>query len=155
MVKTLGLWVACLTGVAMVGAVGQDGKGDKREGQGDKIEVRQLNLTGVRLNPREAERSRVDMAVVITDAEGLADAFPDENSQQAIAAQVDFRKEKLLFFRWAGSGGDRIRPQVQRANGNVRVVFKYQRGLTHDLHGHHYLFAVPRGVRWEVEQEKQ
>ncbi|MDW8222211.1 MAG: hypothetical protein RMJ82_04595 [Gemmatales bacterium] len=137
------LWglMACSLGMTVLAVYAQDE---------NKIQVRSLDLSRVKLNPREAELSRLDMPVVITDAEGLAEAFPDKGSQEAIAGQVDFRKEKLLFFRWAGSGGDRLTPKVQRGKENIVVVFHLSPGLTDDLRRHFYLFALPRGVKWKV-----
>ncbi len=117
---------------------------------GQRAAVRRLDLSGVKLNSREAELSRWHMPVVITDAEGLADAFADPASREAIGKQVDFSKEKLLLFRWAGSGGDRLTAQVVEGQDASRVIFQLVPGLTDDLRRHFYLFALPRGMKWKT-----
>lgn len=135
----------------LVGWLLTSGAADVQIQKVKKVNVRPLDLTGVKLLSKEAERSQYQRPLVITDAEGLADAFPDKGSQQALAKQVDFAKEKLLFFRWAGSGGDRLRPQVIDNKDGPLVVFRFSAGTTDDLRRHFHIFAVPRGIKWKVE----
>jgi hypothetical protein len=112
------------------------------------VVVRRLDLKGVKLSSRDAERGKVDKPVVITDSVGVAEAFPDEASQALIGKQVDFKKDKLLFFQWAGSGGDRLTPAVVDTPEGAVVEFRYAAGFTDDYQRHFHLFALPRTVKW-------
>lgn len=137
-------WVAVLAFAVVMG---------KSLAQGPKakdVVVRKLDLAGVKLSSRQAELNRVEKPVIITDAVGLAEAFPDKASQALVAKQVDFTKDKLLFFLWAGSGGDRLTPAVIDSDGGPVVEFRYTAGLTDDLRRHFHLFALPRAAKWRL-----
>jgi hypothetical protein len=87
----------------------------------------------------------------ITSADDLKKTFPVKEVADTIAKDVDFDKQKLLFFAWASSGQDKIIP------GDVKdgaVVFGYKRGLTRDLRSHYHLFALPKDLKWSVENAK-
>jgi hypothetical protein len=65
---------------------------------------------------------------------------------------VDFAKEKVAVFAWAGSGQDKV------AAGEVKdktAVFTYTRGLTRDLRQHVKIFAVPKDAEVKVEIGKR
>ncbi|MBY0230998.1 MAG: hypothetical protein K2W96_17060 [Gemmataceae bacterium] len=68
----------------------------------------------------------------------LADAVGDE-AAKAILKEVDFKKEHLLLFAWAGSGGDRIEPTDSKRGD---AAFAYTRGKRKDLRKHAKLFAI-------------
>jgi hypothetical protein len=103
--------------------------------------VRRLEVEGL-----PQTRGRIAKPTAIENAEQLAKAFADEALRKAIEKQVDFSKEALYFFAWAGSGQDTLSADV--AEGEV--VFRYKRGLTRDLRAHTALFALKKGVKWQL-----
>lgn len=115
-----------------------------------KIEVRVLDLKGVKLP--SADGGRVDKPVLITDAVKLAEVFPDATSQAILLKQFDLNKHKLLFFQWAGSGGDRLTAQVKESKDGPIVEFRYVGGMTDDLRRHAHLFALPGDAKWRLEK---
>jgi hypothetical protein len=72
--------------------------------------------------------------------------IPDKGVRAAILKQVDFRKERLLLFSWAGSSGDRLLLRGRQEE----IAFEYSRGDTEDLHLHARLFAVPARAKVKV-----
>jgi hypothetical protein len=118
-------------------------------GKKDPAAVREIDLKGYRGDAKGDVRK----PTAITSAEELAKAFPDKEWQERIAKQVDFGKEKLLLFRWAGSGGDRISPAAGKGD-KAPVVFHYRAGLTDDLRRHFRLFAIPKDATWRVEPKQ-
>jgi hypothetical protein len=147
MVKTTLL----LLGLLMTFAV-TDVSGQKPE----KVKIRQLDRSGVTQDWLQLPRAPKGwkhgfQTLVITDAEGLGDTFPDKASQEAIAKQVDFAKEKVLMFWWMGPSTDRLTPQVID-DGLLELHYRYgpDKGPPKE---HFYLFAVPRGTKWKVVTE--
>jgi hypothetical protein len=63
---------------------------------------------------------------------------------------VDFAKEKLVVFAWAGSGQDKLTP-VLPTDGK-KAVFTYKVGATDDFHRHGAIFAVPKDATVEVKK---
>jgi hypothetical protein len=104
--------------------------------------VKKLEVKGFRV----ARPGRFRKPTVITSAKELARAVPGEGAQEKIEKQVDFDKQQVLMFSWAGSGRDRL--SVTESEG--KVVFHYKRGLTKDLRPHLYFFAVRKGVKYEL-----
>jgi hypothetical protein len=94
----------------------------------------------------------VTKPAAIKSADELAKAFPDEGSQAAIKKHVDFAGQQILFFHWAGSGGDTLSAGV--TEGKNEVVFRYARGLTKDLRQHVHLFVLPKDATWKVENKR-
>lgn len=113
-------------------------------GAADDIVVKELDLKGLR---RDFPKGSAERPTVITTADELAKAFPEEAVRERLKKDVDFAKQQLLFFAWSGSGGDKLLARV--ADG--KVVFAYQRGLTRDLRGHMKLFVLPKGATWRVD----
>jgi hypothetical protein len=70
----------------------------------------------------------------------------DETAQKEISKQVNFKKEYLLLFRWAGSGGDK----VSFTTKDGEVTFDFKRGLTRDLRMHSKLFAIPKDAKYKL-----
>ncbi len=95
-------------------------------------------------------RTRPQQPTVIRNKEELAKAFADQTTQEAILKEVDFTKEQLLFFAWAGSGQDRIAVDAEKS-AEGEVVFRYRAGRTRDLRAHFRLFAMASEGKWKVE----
>jgi hypothetical protein len=82
----------------------------------------------------------------IASPKELEKTIADKGVRQKIAKQVDFKKEYLLLFRWAGSGGDRVSVTVDKGKKGDVARFEYKSGLTRDLRRHAILYAVPKGM---------
>jgi hypothetical protein len=70
----------------------------------------------------------------------------------ALKKQVDLRKEYLLVFTWAGSGGDRLSVEVEKGKGGPVAMFRKTPGLTNDLRRHQKVFALPRKMTYRVSK---
>jgi hypothetical protein len=116
----------------------------------DKPAVRALDLKGVKLVL--PERLTEPKPVEIKSAEELAKAkeFADDAGRDAAKKQVDFAKEKLVVFAWAGSGQDKLTPNL--AADGKKVVFTYKAGATDDFARHGHVFVVPRDAAVEVKK---
>lgn len=87
-------------------------------------------------------------------AEALAEAVGDKAAEK-IGEQVDFRHEFLVFFQWAGSGQDKLSFEIDQQAETPKVVFKFRPGRTRDLRPHAYLYAIRKGVSWEIGRRSQ
>ena len=116
-------------------------------GQEQKDAVREIDLKGLKLG---AGKGKVTNPMVIASVEELQKAIPGEDVQNKIKGQVDFAKEKVLYFAWAGSGGDKLTPDVDMKDKQVTVNFRYKGGLTNDLRQHHHVFVIPKDATWNV-----
>lgn len=111
----------------------------------DKKElVRELELKAAKLEPKKG--TKVGEPTKVTSKAELAKAVDDQDAADAIAKLVDFEKEYVLIFVWAGSGGDKLTAAVEKD----AVVFAVKRGLTKDLRQHAHVFAVAKGAEWSM-----
>lgn len=104
----------------------------------EKSVVRELEAPKVKGEGKATEPK------IITSADDLKKVLPDAK------IEVDFKKEKLVLFTWAGSGGDK----VAGAGDAKTVTFTLTRGLTRDLREHVKLFAVPKDAEVKVVAAK-
>ena len=79
--------------------------------------------------------------------------FKDEAVRNEIKNKVNFRAQKVLYFRWSGSGGDKITYRTKKDKKDTQVHFLYTAGLTDDLRHHARVFAIRRGVEWTVKRK--
>jgi hypothetical protein len=91
-------------------------------------------------------RGDVNTPISIPGEKRLAELVPNEDVRAAILKQVDFRKERLLLFRWFG-GEDRLTP-VEGKPGEA--AFEFITGKAKDLAAHAKLFAVPARAKVKV-----
>lgn len=102
--------------------------------------ARELQVTNLPIaNQREVQE------LSITTAQQARDLFGKDLADQ-ILKQVDLKKERLLLFRWAGSGQD----ELTMKPGNGSVTFRLTRGQTKDRQQHRHLYAMPLQDRIEV-----
>ena len=87
-------------------------------------------------------------------AEELAEAVGDK-AVEKIGEQVDFHNQFLVFFQWAGSGQDKLSFQIDEEGEAPKVVFKFRPGRTRDLRPHAYLYAIRKGVTWEIDRRSR
>jgi len=118
----------------------------------DKPAVRALELKGGKLVL--PERLTEPKAVEVKSAEELARAkeFADDAARDAVKKQVDFAKEKVVVFAWAGSGQDRLTPELVTDGKQVKATFAYKVGATDDFVRHGRVFAVPKDATVEVKK---
>jgi hypothetical protein len=118
----------------------------------DKPAVRTLDLKDVKLVL--PERLTEPKPAEIKSAEELAKAkeFADDTGRDAVKKQVDFAKEKLVVFAWAGSGQDKLTPDLVTDGKAVKATFAYKVGATDDFRRHARVFAVPKDAKVEVKK---
>ena len=97
---------------------------------------------------RQFPTTKASQPTVITNEKELAAAFPDKETQARLAKEVDFTKEKLLFFAWAGSGQDQLTAAAEKVGGEI--IFNHKMGRTRDLRSHYRLFAIEKDAKWKV-----
>jgi hypothetical protein len=85
----------------------------------------------------------------IKSAEDLAKSAALKDAADEIKKQVDFAKQKLVFFAWGGSGGDKV-----TADEKTVGTFRYTGGLTRDFRQHTKLFVVPKDAEVKVVTAK-
>jgi hypothetical protein len=112
-----------------------------------RADVKEISLKGLKAdNPK----SSVTKPTEIKTAVELEKAFPQKDTVDAIKKEVDFDKQKLVFFAWSGSGGDKITATADKDD----VTFTYKGGLTRDIRPHYHLFAIPKDAKFKVETGK-
>lgn len=111
--------------------------------------VKEIELTGFK--PAARPMTAADKPTEITSAEDLEKTIPQKDVVENVKKQVDFSKQKLLFFAWSGSGQDKIKPDDVKDGS---VSFNYTRGLTRDLRPHFHLFVMPKDAKWSVGNAK-
>ena len=109
----------------------------------EKAPIREVEL---KLNT--LPKGRTANPIIITNAEELAKAFPAEETQKALAKQVDFTKEKLLYFGWSGSGADTLTSRL--SEDKKEIIFTMTPGLTRDLRGHNKAFVVDKDAKFKM-----
>lgn len=134
----------CCAILALVGI----GSAMAEEVKKDVPAVREVTLKGLK---RNNPRNKVTEPLVITDAETLAKEIPEEESLNAIKKEVNFQKEKVIFFAWSGSGQDKlVFDKLEKGDKGSEAVFKYTAGFTRDLRSHFHLFIVPKDATHKV-----
>jgi hypothetical protein len=110
---------------------------DPKAPKAREIAVGQLNVRGL-----------FDKPTQITSAKELEKSVADKDARGAILKKVDLKKEYLLLFAWAGSGGDRL--SFTAGKDGKLVTFTLQPGHTDDLRYHVKLYALPKGAKYKV-----
>jgi hypothetical protein len=78
------------------------------------------------------------------------DGHEQSDRQARLKKEVDFAKEKLVFFAWSGSSGDQLFWKAEEGKKGPEIVFSYKRGLTDDVRPHFRLIGIPKGMAWRV-----
>ena len=90
--------------------------------------------------------SKVDKPLEILKRKDLKAIFGKGKDMMALRKDVDFEKQKVLLFRWNGSGKDSLtakaEPDAKKPN-QPHVVFHYNPGLTRDLRFHSKVYLLP------------
>jgi len=107
-------------------------------------------LEGVGFAAFDIARGTATKPTEIASAEQLAEYVKDEAARAKITEQVDFAEHKLLVFRWAGSGQDKLTYAVMESFPE-QIAFEYRRGLTRDLRQHFKAYVLRKNVTWSVK----
>lgn len=89
--------------------------------------------------------------LVISNREQLIIAIADPAAVQAILEAADFDRQKLLYFSWSGSGGDRLAVEPSMVDGHVHLELQMRFGVTNDYRPHQGLLLVPNDTDWAFE----
>jgi hypothetical protein len=114
---------------------------DDPEPKAKAVKPREIVVAGL-----PAGRGSVESPTSIPSEKRLAELVPNEDARAAILKQVDFKKERLLLFSWAG-GEDRLTP-VEGKPGEA--AFEFVAGLSDEILTHAKLFAVPIKAKVKV-----
>jgi hypothetical protein len=122
-------------------AVGEPGR-EAKSGVAQEIDLKGFQAGRPRLRRPEA--------VKIASAEDLAKAIPDKEWRARLQKQVDFAKDQLVFFAWAGSGTDKLSFKVEGDRKEPVVVFTYSPGKSSDLRSHFRLYAIAKTAKYAI-----
>ncbi len=112
-----------------------------------KLKVREVTKVAFRLSSKFGGEPA---PVKIATAEELAKNVPSKEAQAELKKEVDFSKEYLLVFTWAGSGGDRLDHKVEKTKGGAEAVFIRTPGDTNDLRRHQKVYVVPKKLTFRL-----
>jgi hypothetical protein len=111
--------------------------------------VKEIALKGLKTDKPSFDRDLPQATEIRAIAE-LKKIFTQKEVVEEISKQVDFDKQKLVFFVWTGTGVDTLTARVDKDD----VTFIYRRGGTLDVRYHYHLFAIPKDARHKVETAK-
>jgi hypothetical protein len=90
----------------------------------------------------------------INRAGELVKVLPEQNR---IATQVDFAKERCLYFALMGSGEDKLSFKTEKGKVGPVIVFGYYPSFK-DLKGGRslqaHLYAIPKNATWRFEDKR-
>jgi hypothetical protein len=109
----------------------------------DKAAVREIPTKDLKVKFPEKPGKATEPAAV-TSAEALGNNPVVGGAADEIKKQVNFDKEKLLVFAWAGSGQDMVAVTAAEKDKKTVLTVTYTPGKTRDLRQHVKLFAVPK-----------
>lgn len=108
----------------------------------DKSVVKELPTKELKVTP--ARGGKATEPTEIKSADDLAKNPTLKDAADDVKKLVNFEKEKLLVFAWAGSGQDKVAVTGETKDGKTAVTVTYTPGLTRDLRQHVKLFVVPK-----------
>jgi hypothetical protein len=113
----------------------------------DKPAVKEIPVKDLKIGFNEKGKATAPTEIKTADELGKNEFL--KGAADDIKKHVNFDKEKLVFFSWGGSGGDKITPDEKTAG-----TFKLTRGLTRDYRMHTHLFVVPKDAAVKVAAGK-
>src|SRR5262245_60367180 len=81
--------------------------------------AREVKVEGLSLPPR---KDGMRKPLKVDTAEELEKAIADPAERAKVAKAVDLKKEFLLIFAWAGSGGDRLSFEAEKGKDKPAVI---------------------------------
>lgn len=118
----------------------------------DKAAVREIPTTGLKINFKSGTGdSTVSKPAVITSAEDVAKNAALKDAADALQKEIDFGKEKLVFFFWGSFDLQQITPDPDRPGAFTYTnrISKSGRFTTRAK-----LFVVPKDAEVKVTQKK-
>ncbi len=116
---------------------------DKAEPDDPKApKAREIDLTGITPDGEGGAATPTK----ITKPEELEKHITGKEAREKILKQVNLKKEYLVVFRWAGSGGDRL----SMSGEGDKVTFTKRGGLTLDYVQHLKVYALPAKATYAV-----
>jgi hypothetical protein len=103
-----------------------------------KIKPREITVAA----PRTGDKAGVTK---FTTAADLAKAY-GKDVADAVAKEVNFKKEYVVVYAWSGSGGDKLEMKVE----DKKVTFSRSLGRTRDLRRHFKVFALPSDFKYDA-----
>ncbi|MFM8274937.1 MAG: hypothetical protein ACKODX_21760 [Gemmata sp.] len=116
----------------------------------EKAAVKEIPTKDLKL--KVPDNSRPTAPAEVKTADELAKCPACAGEAEALKKLVNFEKEKLLVFAWAGSGQDVVAVTGTTKDGKTVVAVAYTPGRTRDLRQHVKLFAVPKDATVEVKK---
>jgi hypothetical protein len=113
----------------------------------DKPAVKEIPTKGLKIAFPKGGKPTEPTEIKTTDE--LAKSATLKDAADEIKKQVNFDKEKLVFFACGGSGRDKITPDEKTAG-----TFTLTRGLTRDYRMHTKLFVVPKETAVKIVTAK-
>ena len=92
------------------------------------------------------EADRLKKPNQINNAKQLGKVITDNSERARISEQFDFDSQKLLYFRWSGSSGDKLSFVIKTTGKTNKVTFYYRMGAQDDVEQHAFLYAVDKGA---------
>ena len=121
-----------------------------------KAAVREIDLKEYKRTPSKLNQKPAVISNIGELAESLGMCLKEQLPYQ-LAKEVDFEKERLLFFAWSGSEDDKLTYEVKccpkHRDDVTAVTFQYQRGATESRRSHFRLVVVPKNTPWSVATE--
>src|SRR5436190_12269469 len=118
---------------------------DKKDDKAPK--AREITATGLKV--QGTVKGGLDKPAKATTKADL-EKLLDKDSAEAVGKKVDFKKEYVLIFAWAGSGQDKLAMKVETTKKGDEAVFSYTRGRTRDLRRHLKVYAIPTKTTYKV-----
>lgn len=116
----------------------------------DKPVVTEIATKDLKVAP--AKGGKPKEPVTVTSAEELAKNPVVGGAAEELKKSVNFDKQKLLVFAWAGSGQDVVTASIGADSDKKPIVYvEYLPGRTRDLRQHVRLFAVPKDLKVVVD----
>lgn len=138
-----GLW----TMLFLPGAMAQPGKPEAQFGQANLLPITQVKSLHLK-NQKEGVNGFP--RAIILQSEKDAKNVLDQEGAEYFQGKVDFDKQMVVVFVWAGSGMDKLKYEVAESFPE-QVRFKFERGMTRDHVRHVLPFILRKNVRWKMD----
>jgi hypothetical protein len=119
----------------------------------DKAAVREIPANDLKVNfGGGIGNSKVSKPAVITSAEELVKVKPLKDSVEVIKKQVDFSKEKLVFFFWGSLNSQQIVPDPDKP-GTFTYTTRLSKSGGYKTYAR--VFVVPKDAEVKVTEKKE
>lgn len=88
---------------------------------------------------------------MLTGKEDVGDRLGKEAAESL--SGVDFKKQKLVLLKWAGSGQDRLETKLVQNGKKTTLEIQRFPGRTRDLRTHTHVFVLPKTQEFEFKKK--